>query len=325
MSIVDVILAVVIIALAGWTLYLSLRNEKGPCAGCTSCNCGKYKRNPDGLNAIKRTFDELSKNRSKGMIRLALAIFAAGFILLLSTYAYAAHPLVTDDAGTAGRGKGQVEIGFQLWHDKETNDESTRKTEGGELSPAITIGLHDRVDLVATIPYQWRSEETDGVRTSRANGISHTGLDLKWRFFDHSGWGLALKPGVSFPTGDEDQGLDNGRTVYRLFFITTKEVGPAACHMNLGYIRSPNNAGNHQDLWHASLAVEYEVIKNLKIMGNAGMNRNPVPGSSTHPAFILGGAAYSITDKIIVDAGIKYGLNYAETDMTYLFGMTFKF
>lgn len=325
MSIMDFILAVVILALAGWTLYRSLRNEKGPCAGCTSCTCRKDKRHAYNPNVIKRSLEGLSTNRSKGAIRLALAIFAVSFILFLSSYAYAAHPLVTDDAGTAGKGKGQVEIGAQLWHDKETNDESTRKAEGGELSPAITIGLHDRLDLVATIPYQWRSEETDGVRTSRANGISDTGLDLKWRFFDHNGWGLALKPGISFPTGDEDQGLGNGRTLYRLFFITTKEMGPAACHVNLGYIRSPGNAGNHQDLWHASLAVEYEVIKNLKIMGNAGMNRNPVPGSSTHPAFILGGAAYSITDKIIVDAGIKYGLNYAETDMTYLLGMTFKF
>lgn len=309
MSFTDVMLMVAILALAGWVFYLSFLKKKGACAGCTSSTCGKATTS--------------RRSGQKDLIRLAGVL--AG-IFFLSSSAYANRPLVTDDAGTVGKGKGQVEIGAQTWHHKEAvNDATTNKSDGGEIAPVITIGLHDQMDLVATIPYQWRSLETNGTRVSRANGIGDAGLDLKWRFFDHDGWGLALKPGISFPTGDESQELGSGRTAYRLFFITSKELGSVACHVNLGYIRSENNTGDNQDLWHASLAAEYEVSKTFKIMGNIGATRNPTSGSGTHPAFALGGLAYLLSERISVDGGIKFGLNKAETDVTYLFGMTFKF
>jgi hypothetical protein len=248
-----------------------------------------------------------------------------GFFMMTSV-AFAGHPLVTDDAGTVGKGKGQIEIGSQVWHHKEAVDATTTdKMEGGEIAPVITLGLHDRVDLVAAVPYQWQSLETNGTRVSRADGLADVGLDIKWRFFDHDGWGLALKPGVSLPTGNEDQGLGSGQTAYRLFFITTKELGPLACHLNLGYIRNENNIGDNQDIWHASFAAEYEVVKNLKVMANVGTERNPVADSSTHPAFALGGVAYTLSERISVDGGVKFGLNKTETDITYLFGMTIKF
>jgi len=45
------------------------------------------------------------------MIRIALSVLS---VLMMATAAYAGHPLVTDDAGTAGKGKGQVEVGVSF-------------------------------------------------------------------------------------------------------------------------------------------------------------------------------------------------------------------
>ncbi len=68
-----------------------------------------------------------------------------------------------------------------------------------------------------------------------------------------------------------------------------------------------------------------ETLKNLKLVGNIGMERNPEKGTSKHPAFILGGVIYSISENIDIDFGVKGGLNKSETDFTILARMAFKF
>lgn len=276
---------------------------------------------------MSRKADEKNLSlKNSSMIRLAMAVIVLLGALLASPAAYAVHPLITDDAGTVGKGKGQVEIGSQIWRHKDSGDEfSTNRYDGGETAMVMTLGLHDRIDLAVAVPYLWWSMETNGNRISSADGISDTILAIKWRFFDSDGWGLALRPGVVLATGDEERDLGSGRTAYHLFFITSKEIGPVACHLNLGYIRNENNAGDHQDIWHTSLAGEYEVIKNLKIVANIGTTRNPASDSVTHPGFALGGIVYAISDRISVDGGVKVGLNKAETAITYLFGITVKF
>ena len=83
--------------------------------------------------------------------------------------------------------------------------------------------------------------------------------------------GNLLKPG--------NQPINAKQKQYPLFLIGSKELGPVALHANLGYLRTPNDAGNHEDLWHASLAAEYEVVKDLKLMADIGASRNPTPGT----------------------------------------------
>lgn len=68
-----------------------------------------------------------------------------------------------------------------------------------------------------------------------------------------------------------------------------------------------------------------ETIKDLKIVANIGMERNPVKSSNTHPAFILGGVIYSITENLDIDLGVKRGLNSPETDYSILAGIILGF
>ncbi len=95
--------------------------------------------------------------------------------------------------------------------------------------------------------------------------------------------------------------------------------------MNVGYIRNENVLEERKDLWHASAAVEVEIIKDLKLMANVGTERNPDSGSNTHLAFALAGISYDVSEKITLDAGVKYGFTTTETDWTGLAGITVRF
>lgn len=247
----------------------------------------------------------------------------------LSTVSYAAHPLITDDTGTQGKGKFQIEVNSEFSREKEREDGVTIKETGVELATILSYGVTDNVDIVVGLPYVWTKIKIDGEKDSE-NGISDVSLELKWRFFEKDGLSFALKPGILLPTGDENKGLGKGKVSYALTFITTKEIEPWAFHLNLGYAHNEyklqdNKDANRKGMWHISLASEVEVIKDIKVVANIGMERNPDKTSNTHPAFILGGLIYSITDNFDIDFGIKGGLNKPETDLTLLAGIALRF
>jgi hypothetical protein len=245
--------------------------------------------------------------------------------VLLIPAAWAAHPLITDDSGTQGKGKFQLEVNGQYDYDREKIDGVTVKTTGGQMAGTLSYGVIDNLDVILGQPYLWSTVREDGVVTSDEHGFSDMTLDVKWRFFEKNGFSFAVKPGMSFPTGNDNRGLGAGKVGYHLFGIASKEFGPWALHVNLGYIWNANTGEERGDIWHASVAATYEIVKNLKLVGNTGIERSRDKTSDTDPAYLLGGVIYSVTEKFDIDFGVKTGLNKAETDLSYLAGITVRF
>ncbi len=239
---------------------------------------------------------------------------------LLSSMAFAMHPLVTDDAGTMGKGNFQLEANGEYAHHKQDGV----KTETTQITSTLTYGFIDPVDIVLSVPYQHNRVDDSGLVT-KGDGLSDMSLEVKWRFYEKEGLSLALKPGLTFPTGDNDKGLGAGRVTYFLFFIVTKEVKPWAFHLNLGYTRNDNRNDEADNLWHASLAGTVELAKNLMAVANIGIQTNTERNATVHPAFILGGLVYSICENFDIDLGLKGGLNKAEADYSLLAGLTWRF
>lgn len=248
-------------------------------------------------------------------------------LLLAPATAWAAHPLITDDADVQGKGKFQLEVNGQFNSDRDTVAGESVKSTGGQAAAILTYGIINSADFILGIPYLWSTVKNNGITTSDEQGISDTTLEVKWRFFEKEGISLAVKPGISFPTGDKNEGLGAGKTGYHVFLIGSKESAPWAFHANLGYRRNENSevVDELKDIWHASFAATYEIVKNLKIAGNIGIERSPAKASDNDPAFMLGGAIYSVNEKFDVDVGVKYGLTSSETDLSLMAGTTFRF
>jgi hypothetical protein len=54
---------------------------------------------------------------------------------------FAAHPMLTEDTGTQGTGKFELELGFAQARDGGTN--------ALEFGPQLSYGVQDNVDLIA--------------------------------------------------------------------------------------------------------------------------------------------------------------------------------
>ncbi len=262
--------------------------------------------------------------------KIPAAVFTVGFIVAITAgTAFAAHPLITDDTGTQGKGKAQLEFIGEYGVDKEEG--VTEKSFEAPTVPFLSYGLSDTIDIVFGLPYKAVTIEDASAGTKdTVRGLTDVSLELKARIYKKNGLSLAVKPGISLPTGDEEKGLGNGKVSYSTFFITTKEAEPWAFHFNVGYIRNEyklqaDEEANRKDIWHVSLASQVEVVKDLNLVANIGMERNPDKRSNIDPAFLLGGVIYSITESLDLDAGVKAGLNKPETDITYLAGVTKRF
>jgi hypothetical protein len=241
-------------------------------------------------------------------------------VLSCSTAAFAAHPLITDDTGTMGTGNAQLEMNGEYGHEKEEG--VTTKTTQGDA--CFSYGLSDSVDLVIDLPYLHSREKSEDGTVSE-NGFSDTAIEVKWRFFAHEDLSLAIKPGLTLPTGNDEKGLGAGKATYSLFFVASQEMDPWAFHLNLGYIKNENTLDEEKDLWHASIASTVALTEDLTAVANLGVESNTDKLAGTDPAFFLAGLVYALSEEFDLDCGIKYGLNDPETDYTVLAGVTWKF
>lgn len=142
--------------------------------------------------------------------------------VLLPLPLFAAHPLITDDTGTQGKGNTQIELTVEHGYEQE---DGTRENTAN-TNAVFSYGVRDNVDLILTLPHRRISSEAeDGSRTVN-RGQGDVGLDVKWRFYEKENLSLALKPGLTMPTGDETKNLGAGRTRQSLYLTTSYDADP---------------------------------------------------------------------------------------------------
>ena len=110
--------------------------------------------------------------------------------------AFAAHPLITDDAGTQGIGKWQFELNGQYEHEHENGE----KENNSEISTALTFGLTDTIDFVLGIPYQWLRTQDSELRRQETGARRQRNGDGPARPTDQDSYhGLVAKPETAAP------------------------------------------------------------------------------------------------------------------------------
>jgi hypothetical protein len=247
-------------------------------------------------------------------------LLSACMVFTATSSAFAAIPLITDDTGTQGKGNFQLELFGECAQERE----SPITTKTSDLSATLAYGIIDDIDVVLGIPYEaWRAEDSESV--VKGSGIGDLSLEAKWRFYEKEGLSFALKPGITIPTGDEEEGLGGGRPTYHVLFIATKQLKQWELDMNAGYLYNENSVGERENIWSVSLDGQLEVLKDLKLALDAGLATNPDSSSITPPTYILGGLIWSLTENLDIGMGVKGGLTKPEPDISFRGGVTWRF
>ncbi|WP_245200034.1 transporter [Herbaspirillum sp. LeCh32-8] len=225
--------------------------------------------------------------------------------------AYAAHPLVTDDAGVQGEGRHQIEV---------NTDWSRQAGQSGHVGAfTYTYGVTDKLDLFANLPLTFQAK--DGA------GVGDYSLGAKWRYYDEEGLALAFKPEFFVPSGDAEKGLGNGKSGLGLTAIGSYETGPWTLHGNAGlrynrYQLGSDDQSKRKLVWRASAATWYALSEQWRLVADTGLAQNQDKANRTWPAYALLGVIWSPNKSVDLDVGAKFGVNKAEVTRQFGVGVT---
>jgi hypothetical protein len=235
------------------------------------------------------------------------------FVLAFPIAAQAAHPLITEDTATQGRGKFELEIG-NAW----TRDGSDRSFE---LGPQISYGVLPQLDAILRPTWLDQRSAINGA-TVHARGAGDTAADLKWRFFERDKLSLAVRAGVNAPTRDADSGLGSGKPTYHGLLAVSIDLAPIALHANIGYARNRADPMERRDLYHASAAAMWTVDTSWRLLAELATDTNVDITQSVWPSVARVGVIYTVKKGFDIDVGHQTRLNHAAPSQVLLVGVT---
>jgi hypothetical protein len=232
--------------------------------------------------------------------------------LALSARVHAAHPFVTEDPGTQGAGKLELELGYGAFR-----GDPSIPGRNSVLTPQLSVGASDNVDLIAQVV---RIEETPAGGPA-VIGQGSTLLDVKWRFKETDAYALGVRAGLDLPTGDGDDGLGSDKLGAHAIGIVSMGFGDWAVYANASYAytRQPDTRRN---LLGVSIALTRPEDRPLRGFVEAAAYSNPEPGNGRWPAFARAGVIYTVASWLDVDAGVQMRLNREAARAGLLLGMT---
>ncbi len=251
-----------------------------------------------------------TRSVAHGTAHVATAALAAA----LAMPAFAAHPFITEDPGTQGTGRFELEMGAAA-------RQGAPDMDGREVGvfPQLSIGAAPNVDLIAQSIWLRQSPSTGPAVSGHAGLLA----DVKWRFHEWEGGALAVRAGLDLPVGDGDTGFGSGRVGYHAIAIAGLTFGDYAVYANAAYARVPE-PGTRANLGLFSVALTRPDDAPLKSFIEAATASNPDPGRSQWPAFARAGFICTVTPWLDVDVGYQARLNRAAARQIWLAGATLR-
>ncbi len=240
----------------------------------------------------------------------AWAVFAA--LALAAPAARAAHPMITEDPGTLGAGRAELELGASATR----GDPAAGRY--GAFTSQLTVGALPALDLIVLPRYVAQPAGSDG-----ASGWSDVALDAKWRFLGGDELQAAVRFGVDVPGQGTPPSARSSDVEMHATLAFAVPVGDTSALANVGYarVRTP---GERTSRPYASAAWLVPAEGPLRGFVEAAAQANADPGRSTWPAVARTGGIWSATPWLDLDAGIEGRLNRAAPSVTLLVGATLR-
>lgn len=220
--------------------------------------------------------------------RAGVEVLAAAVVLAASG-AFAARPLIIDDADPLDFKKFKAEGG--AWYEKDS------VCKHWDFPFGVAAGAVPSLELGAGFGGQFEErteiDEASGEECCHSeSGIGDLVLVAKWQFWGETTWTprQAIVPAVKFPTSDKDKGLGSGKMDYDLTWIASKSLcAKVGTHINVGYSwigKSADEAAG--DILHYGLAFDYRIIDPLQWVGEVFAEKELMSGAATIVMFNTG-------------------------------------
>ncbi|HVS61896.1 MAG TPA: transporter [Thermoanaerobaculia bacterium] len=239
---------------------------------------------------------------------LSLAVVLAISSALVGGLAFAqgGPPLVTEDPGTPGAGRWEINIAG----------------EGEELdgdrwiaAPVLDLnyGLGDRIQLKLEVPWAVSDPRVGSTRS----GLGLWELGVKWRFLDRGEEGLRVSvyPQVELPVPGTDETLVGDGSSLSLPVQAAQVFGKVEMSAEAGYLV----VEGEEDGWFAGVAVGLAARPKLELV--AEMYASWVAGAGHELTGFNAGIAFDLGDRLALLASAGRALTGEGPDLTAYLGV----
>lgn len=246
-------------------------------------------------------------------------LVVACFPLALTTprlaYGQGGPPLITEDPGTPGAGRWEINIAFMM---------EQRRTGREFEAPVLDInyGLGDHIQLKFEVP--WVTLDPEGEESR--NGLGNAQIGLKWRFLDEDRHGVSMsiypQLGLNLRNSSHERGLVDRGTEFLLPLQVARTLGPFEVSLELGYTFIEEDL----DEWVYGIAVAYPLSDQLELLGEVAGTAGRDFGAD-ELVFNLG-AAYEVDEhlRLLLSLGRSFRDSArGEPELLIYFGLQFNF
>ena len=185
-------------------------------------------------------------------------------------------------------------------------------TRTNELDLAGSYSFNKNFNLSLDLPINYIINPD----SSLSSGIGDLSLFAAWNFWKNDIYNFAFLPTVTFPTGNYQAGIGNGRSTYCVNLTLTRDKDPLALHWSLLYKRNDNLTNNRVDIWKFYFSPVAKLSPEAKLMFNLGVESNTSLTSKQSPIYASGGLIRQINKALAFTPTLKLGFNKPETDVT---------
>ena len=202
----------------------------------------------------------------------------------LRVWAQGGPPYFTDDTGTPGNRKWEINIPY-------TPLRLANQSTIGMPALDMNYGLGDRVELT----YQLAWERVRRGSSPAQYGLSQSAISTKWRFLDHEGgFEMSVYPQAAFnnPTDSVRRGIVPPGASLTIPLQWSRQIGPIAINGDVGY----SIIHLDSDDWLAGIIVGHE-----KRIG-----RKKSRGTEFAAEYYVTGNVGGAIEQTTIDAGVRY-------------------
>ncbi len=234
------------------------------------------------------------------------------------------RPDSTESPFTVDAGHFQVEASVLDYNRDRSQGVKNETWSFGMMN--LKAGLLDRTDIQFVFDSHVNSKTTGAGAGSTANGISDLTVRLKQNLWGNEGdtaTAFALMPWISAPTGSGDLSADKyqGGLIAPLAFGITE--GVAAAVMLQGDALWDDSASKYYVEWTHTATCGIEVAESLGVFVEY-VGQLDSGTTSNYRASANTGITYAVNDNLILDTGVRLGLNRAADDIGWFAGVSYR-
>src|SRR5580765_539167 len=229
-----------------------------------------------------------------------IRLLATLALLLFSGWAVAqgGAPLVTDDPGTPGDGKWEINLA-------STGGRTSRGWDLNAVVADINYGLGDNIELKLEVPWTYVHESGGPWKSGLGSGSA----GMKWRFLDrdeNSDGGFAASIYPQYETAWSDASIRKGVAGENDVFFLPIQIATAVGGFEFAAEVGRSFVQNESDEWEAGIAAAHG-CGSVKLECLVEVHRTWAPGSSQ--TLLNFGIRYQINDSLVflTSAGRDFG------------------